>query len=239
MDSNSAAPAKVPETTQYQQHVWNAITGRHSTRSFLETPVSKEVVADVLRVASRAPSGSNMQPWCVYVLREKPLAAVTESLCDAFDRGDAEHREYQYYPAEWRSPYVERRRAAGWGLFARVGVVRGDRKASARQRRRNFEFFGAPVGLIFTIDDDLETGSWIDYGIFLQSVMIAARGAGLATCPQAAIANYPHILRQELPIGAHETVVCGMALGYEDPEHDANDLVTERATLEEFATFIG
>jgi len=137
----------------------------------------------------------------------------------------------------WRSPYIERRRKVGWQLFSLAGVARGDREAGAAQRGRNYTFFGAPVGLVFTIDRDLEQGSWLDYGMFLQTLMIAARARGFDTCPQAVIANYPAIIRQQLGVREDEMIVCGMALGYPDPAEPTNALVSEREPVEAFARF--
>jgi nitroreductase len=214
-----------------------AISSRRSIRGFTDAPVGRATITRLLEIASRAPSGSNIQPWKVHVLTGAALARVSAALLSAFNSGEASSREYEYYPGTWRSPYLERRRAVGWGLYALAGVARGDKEAGERQRARNFDFFGAPVGLVFTIDRDLRQGSWLDYGMFLQSVMIAARGFGLDTCPQAAIANYPHVLRRELPIPNSEIVVCGMALGTADPTEPTNGLVAEREPVSAFTRF--
>jgi len=137
---------------------------------------------------------------------------------------------------KWRSPYLDRRRATGWGLYGTLGIGKGDREASARQHARNYEFFGAPVVLIFTIDRDLETGSWLDYGMFLQNIMIAARACGLHTCPQAALANYPGIVKQHLGINDDKIIVCGMSIGYEDASAAVNRFQPERMAVSEFVT---
>lgn len=215
----------------------HAITSRRSIRGFLPRPVEQSRIKHILEVASRAPSGSNIQPWKVHVLTGAALARVTSALREAHETGAPSDREYEYYPLAWRSPYLERRRKLGWQLYSLTGVARGDREAGMRQLGRNYIFFGAPVGLIFTIDSDLEKGSWLDYGMFLQNIMVAARGHGLDTCPQAAIANYPAILRRELGIPGSETVVCGMALGWADPAEPANRLQSEREPVEAFARF--
>ena len=217
--------------------VERAITGRRSMRACRSDPVPPETVRHLLRVASRAPSGSNIQPWRVHVLTGARLAALCRDLLAVHEAGEPEQREYDYYPTAWRAPYLDRRRKAGWGLYALAGIAKGDRAAAARQRGLNYGFFGAPVGLIFTIDRDLERGSWLDYGMFLQSIMVAARGQGLDTCPQAALANYPAVLRHHCAIPDGEMVVCGMALGRADPEAPTNALVTEREDLPSFVTF--
>jgi nitroreductase len=217
--------------------VQDAIRSRRSIRGFLPREISASTIEDLLALASRAPSGSNIQPWKVHVLTGASLRRITAALSAAHFGGEPDGREYEYYPVQWRGPYLERRRKVGWQLFELAGVARGDHEASLKQRGRNYVFFGAPVGLIFTIDSDLEQGSWLDYGMFLQTLMIAARGAGLDTCPQAAIANYPKIVRQGLGIAENETVVCGMALGWADPNEPTNALHSEREPVEQFAVF--
>lgn len=216
-----------------------AITSRRSIRGFLGTPVDRPTVIQLLETASRAPSGSNVQPWKVHVATGAALTRLSEELVGAHAAGRPEAREYEYYPTVWRAPYLDRRRRVGWQLYDLTGVARGDREAASRQRGRNYIFFGAPVGLVFTIDRDLEQGSWLDYGLFLQSLMIAARGRGLDTCAQAAIANYPAIVRRHLGIPETEIVVCGMALGWADPDEPANALVSEREPVSGFAVFHG
>lgn len=214
-----------------------AILSRRSIRGFLDRPVEQATVVRLLELASRAPSGSNIQPWKVHVVTDAVLRSLTDELVAAHFAGKPEEREYKYYPVEWRSPYLERRRRVGWQLYELTGVARGDREAALYQRGRNYIFFGAPVGFVFTIDRDLEQGSWLDYGMFLQTLMIAARACGLDTCPQAAIANYPAIVREVLGISEAETVVCGMALGWADPAEAANTLVSEREPVPNFTTF--
>ncbi|EFH12537.1 nitroreductase [Pseudoroseomonas cervicalis] len=214
-----------------------AITSRRSIRAFLPRPVPRATLLAILDTAARAPSGSNIQPWKLHALTGAALARLCDRLSTAHAAGEAPRREYQYYPRQWRSPYLERRRAVGWRLYELAGVQRGDREGGLRQEGRNYRFFGAPVGLVFTIDRDMEQGSWLDYGMFLQSVMVAARAHGLDTCPQAAFANYPHLLRDELGIPEGEMVVCGMALGWADPEAAVNRLASEREPATAFTTF--
>ena len=214
-----------------------AITTRRSVRGFTDEPVPRATIERLLAVASRAPSGTNIQPWKAHVVTGAALVRLKAALSAAHDAGEPEAREYEYYPVDWRSPYLERRRKIGWDLYALTGVGRGDREAGHRQRGRNYVFFGAPVGFVFTIDRDLGQGSWLDFGMFLENLMIAARGHDLHTCPQAAIANYPAVLRRELGIPDDEIVVCGMALGKEDRDEPANRLVTEREPVEVFCTF--
>ena len=232
---NRAPPPTQPDLLR--DAVRYAITSRRSIRGFLPTPVDPATIADLLAIASRAPSGSNIQPWKVHVLTGPALDRARAALTAAFEAGAPEVREYQYYPRKWREPYLQRRRAVGWALYELAGVARGDQVAGQRQRGLNFTFFGAPAVLIFTIDKDMEQGSWLDYGMFLQNVMIAARGFGLDTCPQAAIASYPGELRLELGIPDSEMLVCGMALGIADPDEPTNALLSTREPVEAFSTF--
>ena len=219
-----------------------AITSRRSMRAFLPTPVPRETVAAILRVASRAPSGTNIQPWQVHVL----TGAAKERLSDrimAIWEDPAElarhEREYEYYPKAWTSPYLDRRRKVGWDLYGLLGIGKSDKARMHAQHDRNFRFFDAPVGLIFSIDRVMQVGSWLDYGMFLQNVMIAARARGLHTCPQAAFTQFHRVIAEELDFRPDQMLVCGMALGYADPAAVENSLETERAPVAEFARFLG
>jgi nitroreductase len=219
-----------------------AITTRRSLRGFLPTPVPRAVIEDILAVASRAPSGTNTQPWQVHVLTGEPLAALSRDIRGAYDdpAERATHtEEYAYYPTEWQSPYIDRRRKVGWDLYGLLGIAKTDKAAMHAQHGRNYAFFGAPVGLMFTIDRVLQQGSWLDYGMFLQSVMVAARGRGLDTCPQAAFMQFHRIIERHLALSPQQMVVCGMSLGHADPDAIANRLVTEREPVAGFARFIG
>lgn len=229
------------DAEQRVAHVDEAIRSRRSIRAYLPTPVPQGTVADILGVASRAPSGSNIQPWQTYVLTGQALTSLTSRLLEAFN--DPAQRlmhqeEYAYYPREWTEPYQARRRKVGWDLYGLLGIGRADKDRMQGQHARNFCFFDAPVGLIFTIDRHLEQGSWLDYGMFLQSVMVAARARGLDTCPQAAFATFHQVIAAELRLPETRMVVCGMALGYADPEAIENQLVTDRAPLDEWAHFL-
>jgi nitroreductase len=218
-----------------------AIRTRRSVRAFLPTPVPRETVEALLALASRSPSGSNIQPWKVRVVAGAVRERLSAAILDAIDRegAQAHQREWNYYPVNWREPYLARRRKIGWDLYGLLGIRKGDFEGTERQRRRNYEFFGAPVGLIFTLEEDLEIGSWLDLGIFIGAFTIAARGMGLDTCPQAAFADFHKVIRRELAIPDNEIVICGMALGHADTDAVENRLVTERASVDEFATFQG
>lgn len=218
----------------------DAIASRRSIRRFLPTPVTAETVEAMLDVAARAPSGTNMQPWRGYALAGAAKDALIKAVQAAFDAEEKGHeQEVQYYPDEFFEPYLGRRRTVGWGLYGKLGIARGEAAKMKAQHRRNFQFFDAPVGLIFTIDRRLATGSWLDYGMFLQNVMTAARGRGLDTCAQAAWTHYHKAIRPVLGLGDEETVVCGMALGYADPDAVENTLLTERAGARSFMRFDG
>jgi nitroreductase len=217
-----------------------AITTRHSMRAYLPTPVSRGTVAEILRVASRAPSGTNTQPWQVHVLLGAARQRVSDRICAIFEDPAelAQHTdEYDYYPKEWVSPYVDRRRKIGWDLYRLLDIAKGDKDRIHQQHARNYRFFDAPVGLIFTIDRIMQQGSWLDYGMFLENVMVAARARGLHTCPQAAFTQFHRVLAEELALKPEQMVVCGMALGHADPAAVANTLVTDRVPVEEFAQF--
>ncbi len=227
-----------PETTAA---VDAAITSRHSIRAYLPTPVPRETITEILEVAARAPSGTNTQPWKVTVLtgaaKARLSAAIGAAYADPAER--VRHaEEYDYYPTEWASPYIDRRRKVGWDLYGLLGIAKTDKARMQAQHARNYDFFDAPVGLIFTIDRVMRQGSWLDYGMFLQSVMVAARARGLDTCPQAAFTQFHRIIAEQLAMPAHEMVVCGMSLGHADPAAVENTLVTERAPVSGFARFI-
>jgi nitroreductase len=217
-----------------------AIASRRSIRRFLSTPVPAATVEAILDVSARAPSGTNMQPWKGYALAGAAKDRLVAAVQTVFDAAEPGHKqEVQYYPDEFFEPYLSRRRAVGWGLYGLLGIGRGDGAKMKAQHRRNFQFFDAPVGMIFTIDRRLATGSWLDYGMFLENIMVAARGRGLDTCAQAAWATYHRPIRPVLGLAEEEIVICGMALGYADPDAPENALTTTRATAREFVRFEG
>ena len=217
-----------------------AITSRRSIRAFLPTPIPEATIREILEVATRAPSGTNTQPWKVHVLtgaaRQRLSDAITAVYNDPAER--AQHtEEYDYYPREWVSPYIDRRRKIGWDLYGLLEIGKTDKDKMHAQHGRNYAFFDAPVGLIFTIDRIMAKGSWLDYGMFLENIMIAARGRGLDTCPQAAFTQFHRVIKRELQLSDDEMVVCGMALGVADNDAVANRLTTARASIDEFTKF--
>lgn len=227
--------------TPQQEAVDAAITSRRSVRAFLDKPVEQAEIARILDVAARAPSGTNTQPWKVHVLSGAARRRLSDAIL-AVHADPAQARqhseEYAYYPREWVSPYIERRRKVGWDLYGLLGLGRDDKAGMAAQHARNYVFFDAPVGLIFTIDRVMAQGSWLDYGMFLQNIMVAARARGLDTCPQAAFTQYHRIIAAQLALPDREMVVCGMALGWADPGKIENTLDTARETSADFARFL-
>ena len=222
-----------------------AITSRMSVRAFTKEDVSKESILKLLNISARAPSGTNTQPWKVYVLEGDALKNLCEKVCTAYDSIAADPelaKEYQpayeYYPAKWFSPYIDRRRENGWGLYGLLGITKGDKDKMHEQHRKNFEAFGAPVCLFFTIDKELGRGSMLDYGMFLQNIMVAARGEGLDTCPQAAWNDYAKIILPAIGAQENEMLVCGMALGYADKDALVNTFHTPRVAAEEFTSWV-
>lgn len=214
---------------------------RHSVRAFLPKSVDREDVEAMLSVAARAPSGTNTQPWQVYVLTGAAKDALSDDIVATFNDPDAlaqHHEEYDYYPSTWVDPYLARRRKVGFDLYGLLGLGRDNQAGMKAQHARNYRFFDAPVGLIFTMDRVMGQGSLLDYGMFMQNVMLAARARGLDTCPQAAFNQFHRIISQRLNLPASQKVVCGMALGYADMDKIENRLETERVPVSEFAHFI-
>ena len=222
-----------------------AIESRASVRAFLPTPVSRELIGDILRVATRAPSGNNAQPWKVYVLQGASRDGLVAKVCAAHDALYADpslaaqyREEYDYYPRQWVSPYIERRRENGWSLYGLRGITKGDKDRMHAQHQRNFRLFDAPVGLMFTVDKVMGQGSLVDYGMFLQNIMVAARARGLHTCPQAAWNGFASIILPHIGAGPGEMLVCGMALGHADETAVVNGLATPRESVDTITTWL-
>jgi nitroreductase len=222
-----------------------AILSRFSARAYLPQAVERSVLEAVLQVAARAPSGTNTQPWKVYVLQGAKRDELVAKTCAAHDAMSAnpalaaEYAEsYDYYPEKWVSPFIDRRRECGFGLYGVLGIGKGDKDRMHAQHQQNFRFFDAPVGLIFTIDKVMGRGSLLDYGMFLQSIMLAARARGLHTCPQAAWNNFSKIILPHVGAGENEMVVCGMALGYADESALVNTFQTTRVKAQDFTHWV-
>ena len=223
----------------------HAITSRMSARAFTQQEVSRELITEILQVASRAPSGTNTQPWKVYVLQGASRDSLVEKVCAAHEaiRANPEvakqySEQYDYYPAQWVSPYIDRRRENGWSLYGLLGIGKADKDRMHEQQQRNFKFFDAPVGLMFTVDPIMGRGSLLDYGMFIQNIMLAARARGLHTCPQAAWNGFHSIILPHVGAGEGEMMVCGMSLGYADESDKVNTLLTPRVPVNEFTHWV-
>ncbi|MEJ6023647.1 nitroreductase [Ramlibacter sp. PS4R-6] len=222
-----------------------AIETRFSARAFLPKPVPRETIEHIISVARRAPSGTNTQPWRVYVLQGASRDGLVEKVCAAHDAIYANpalaveySEEYDYYPQKWVSPYIDRRRENGWGLYGLLDIAKGEKDKMHAQHHRNFKFFDAPVGLMFTLDRILGRGSLVDCGMFLQNIMVGARAHGLHTCPQAAWNPFAKIILPHIGAGTDEMLLCGMSMGYADPMEKVNTFHTPRVPVEEFTKWL-
>jgi nitroreductase len=222
-----------------------AMLSRFSNRAFLPKPVERELLQNLLQVASRAPSGTNTQPWKVYVLQGVKKDALVDKVVAAHNAIAADpalaaeyKEEYDYYPEKWVSPYIDRRRECGFGLYGVLGLGKGDKAGMHAQHQQNFKFFGAPVGLMFTMDKVMGRGSLVDYGMFLQNIMLAARARGLHTCPQAAWNGFSKIILPHIGAADNELLVCGMSLGYADESALVNTFATTRVDAQDFTTWL-
>lgn len=235
----------MPLTTAKVAIVDAAITTRHSVRAFTAQRVERETLEALLHVASRAPSGTNTQPWRVYVVQGASRDALCDKVCAAHDalRADpslaARYTEaYDYYPTQWVSPYIDRRRENGWSLYALLGIGKGDKDKMHAQHQRNYRLFDAPVGLFFTVDKILGRGSLLDYGMFMQNIMVAARARGLDTCPQAAWNPFASLVLPHIGAGADEMLVGAIALGHADAQAPVNTFTTPREALAAFTHWL-
>lgn len=240
MTQNPVATAEIDAAS-----VDAAITSRLSARAFLPHPVPRATLEHILQVASRAPSGTNTQPWKVYVLQGANRDTLVDQVCAAHDAMRADpslaeqyREEYDYYPEKWVSPYIDRRRENGWSLYGLLGITKGDKDKMHAQHQRNYRFFDAPVGLMFTLDRVMGRGSLVDYGMFLQNIMVAARAQGLHTCPQAAWNGFAKIILPHIGASEGEMLVCGMALGYADPADPVNGFHTPRESVTSFTHWL-
>ncbi|MFT4020923.1 MAG: nitroreductase [Acinetobacter sp.] len=226
------------------QLVDEAITSRHSVRAFLDTVVEPQVVRDILQVASRAPSGTNTQPWKVYVVSGKKRDELCDKVCQAQievntnpELKEKYKETFPYYPETWISPFIDRRRENGWSLYGLLNIQRGEKEKMAAQQLRNFKLFDAPVGLFFTVNKAMGIGSKMDISMMIQNIMIAAKARGLDTCPQAAWNHFHPIVLDVLGSAEDEELVCAVALGYADPNALVNTFITPREPVENFAVF--
>ena len=225
---------------QSKVSVVEAIETRRSVRAFLSDPIERSVLEAIFSHASRAPSGSNIQPWVAHVLTGETKIALSRKIATILEdpeQNDLHQEEFAYYPKTWKSPFIDRRRALGWGLYSLLGIPREDKLAMKAQHARNFDFFDAPVGIVFTTDRSMEQGSWLDFGMFLQNVMLMARTFDLDTCPQAAFNKYHRLITEHLNLPSDQKMVCAMSLGYADSTKVENTLASERVPVEGFVLF--
>jgi len=218
-------------------NVLDAMRGRHSTRAFLDLPVAREMIDAILDAARWAPSGVNTQPWLVAVVTGTTKERISTALLAARLQREPERPDYAYYPKEWVEPYKSRRKASGLALYSALRIRKEDADARLKAWNNNYRFFGAPVGLLFFLDRSLSQGSWVDMGMFIENVMLAARGHGLESCPQASLAEYPDLVRGILDVPESRALVCGMALGYADTAHPVNQYRTEREPVSTFTSW--
>ena len=214
--------------------VVEALKRRKSTRAFLQRRVDKTVIEQILAAARQAPSGANTQPWQVAVLSGERKRQLQQRIEEAFRDGIAAKMDYLYYPTEWTEPYRSRRKECGLQLYNALHIQRQNKDRQRDQWAANYRAFDAPVALLFFMEAGLQTGSFLDYGMFLQSLMLAAVEQGLATCPQAALGEYPAIVKQALGYPDSSILICGMALGYEDPDAPVNQYRTGRQEVAAF-----
>lgn len=226
-----------PPMLAAQAALLEIIAGRRSIRAFKPDPVPQAQIRKLLETAARAPSGTNSQPWKVIVVTGAAKDRLSRAVTEAAKAGRIEN-EYAYTPKKWWEPYVSRRRTVGYALYETLGITRDDMEGRKAQSLKNFDFFGAPVGLFFTMERALEYGSWIDLGLYMQNVMIAARCLGLETCPQAAWVHYGPIVRRELEIPESDILISGMSLGVADWDAPENGLVTDREPVDVFTRFL-
>lgn len=222
-----------------------AITSRHSVRAFLDKAVDQQIIKDILTVSSRAPSGTNTQPWKVYVVTGQKRQEVIDRVCKAqieVSANPALAEQYQetfaYYPETWISPFIDRRRENGWGLYGLLDIKKGEKEKMAAQHLRNYQLFDAPVALFFTVNKAMGIGSKMDISMMIQNVMVAAKARGLDTCPQAAWNHFHPIVMDVIGAPEDEELVCTVALGYADPDHIVNTFITPRVPAEEFTVFL-
>jgi len=222
-------------------NVHEAIMTRRSIRRFLAKPVPRASLTRILEGAAMAPSGHNIQPWKVYAVAGSVKEGISRDILAsiASEPADSHKPEFDYYPVEWFEPFIGRRRKLGHDLYAVLGIAREDKARREAQMLENFKFFGAPVGLFVTFDRRLATGTFMDIGMFVENILVGARGEGLDTCGQAAFINFHKVLRRHLPMGDNELLACGISLGFADPSAPENKLIPEKISVDQFTTFHG
>ncbi len=218
-------------------NIIESITTRYACRAYLDKPVNRSDLEKILDTARWSPSGVNTQPWRVAVVTGKTRQRITDTLTQAREDKLPKNPDYTYYPAKWHEPYKSRRKNTGLSLYAALGIQKNDPDSQKNAWYNNYRFFGAPVGLLFFIEKDMGKGSWVDMGMFLQSIMLVANGLGLATCPQASLIEYPDKIRDILDISDNLHLVTGMSLGYPDKTHPVNNYRLDREAVNSFTSW--
>jgi len=220
--------------------VSEALDTRITCRAFLDKPVPKETVVEILEVAKRAPSGGNLQPWHVYVVAGPKLQEFVSIIREKRKENPfGEGTEYDIYPKELKDPYKARRFKVGEDMYGKIGIAREDKAKRLEWFGRNYEFFGAPVALFFSLDRQMNEPQWSDLGMFMQSIMLLAREHGLHTASQEAWALWYKTIQDFVGMPEDQKLFCAMALGYMDESDPVNSLRSQRAPLDEFVTFDG
>lgn len=217
--------------------VRESLLARKSVRAYSNKEVEEEKIKTILDYAKYSPSSTNMQPWEVCVVSGKSKKNLDLKLLNAFDNGHKEKMDYEYYPDQWKEPFKSRRIAVGREMYKILGIERDDKESRIKQWRTNFTAFDAPTVLYFFMDSSLKKGSYVDYGMFLQSIMLICVELGLSCCPLGSLAEYPSVVKEALSIEDNKILLCGIALGYEDENAPINSFRTRRVSLDEFTKF--
>lgn len=215
-------------------NILHAIASRFSARAFLDKPVPHDIIIKILEHAKLAPSGVNTQPWLVHIVEAKKKQEISAAILDQRIKNIAPNPDYTYYPKQWLEPYKSRRKDCGAALYKALHIDYHEKEKRLHAWNKNYTFFGAPTGFFIFIDKTLETGSWLDLGLFLQNFFLAARAFDLHTCPQASMAEYPDIIRNLLNVGEQFYLACGIALGYANIDKPVNQYRTSRIKQKEF-----
>lgn len=224
---------------QIAPDLYRLLADRRSVRAFTDAPVDRTTLERICTAARRAPSGANLQPGAFHMISGGALASLTAALIEAHAEGEPPATEYSYFP-EHMAPYLKaRQRAAGYALYSALGIARRDVAGRRAQFARNYTFFGAPVGVVVTIDRDMGKGCFMDLGMAMMAFLLAVEAEGLAATGIGALANYGPTVHRMLKLPDDQMVVCGIAVGHADPDHPANSVRTERASLDEFTSFRG
>ncbi len=230
---------------QNYEAVKSVMEHRHSVRAYTNQTVEKSVIEELLHLASRAPSGTNIQPWQAYVVTGEKLNTIVNKVCSVHDamRDDPTlanqyTKTFDYYPPEWFEPYLGRRRENGFSLYGLLDIKKGEKDKMHAQHQQNYKFFGAPVGIFFTLHKDLGEGAKMDLAMFMQNLMLAADAKGLGTCAQAAWNEFHSIVLPELGAGEEEQLTAAMSLGYPDETAIINTFATPRLDVSEFTKFL-